>query len=198
MQDQYDQIAVHTQKGIDFLEKYGNFVDQRCKIEQEYATKLRYVYSTSWISHRTGHRVHTEWQQPLSVVDSIMMEKLAQAGEGGRCMPTPFHYSYHHIKSCSVHSRWYCHCKEKLVIYWWMLLVVTVILIHKRKILVYVKCWCCVIPFNFVDQNRTCTVKTVSRISVIRNDLFGSGAYFSVGFGSGSCFGCNMNLKKYS
>jgi hypothetical protein len=46
LQDQYDQIAVHTQKGIDFLEKYGNFVDQRCKIEQEYATKLRYVYST--------------------------------------------------------------------------------------------------------------------------------------------------------
>jgi hypothetical protein len=46
LQDQYDQIAVHTQKGIDFLEKYGNFVDQRCKIEQEYATKLRYVYSS--------------------------------------------------------------------------------------------------------------------------------------------------------
>jgi len=39
--DQYDQIAVHTQKGIDFLEKYGHFVDARCKIEQEYATKLR-------------------------------------------------------------------------------------------------------------------------------------------------------------
>lgn len=39
--DQYDQIATHTQKGIDFLEKYGNFVDQRCKIEQEYASKLR-------------------------------------------------------------------------------------------------------------------------------------------------------------
>ena len=43
LQDQYDQIAVHTQKGIDFLEKYGNFVDQRCKIEQEYASKLRWV-----------------------------------------------------------------------------------------------------------------------------------------------------------
>jgi hypothetical protein len=26
---------------------------------------------------------HTEWQRPLSVVHSIMMEKLAQAGEGG-------------------------------------------------------------------------------------------------------------------
>jgi len=39
--DQYDQIAVHTQKGIDFLEKYGHFVDARTKIEQEYASKLR-------------------------------------------------------------------------------------------------------------------------------------------------------------
>ncbi|XP_059092390.1 formin-binding protein 1-like isoform X2 [Tigriopus californicus] len=39
--DQYDNIATHTHKGIEFLEKYGNFVDQRCKIEQEYATKLR-------------------------------------------------------------------------------------------------------------------------------------------------------------
>ena len=42
LQDQYDNIAAHTQKGIDFLEKYGHFVDQRTKIEQEYASKLRY------------------------------------------------------------------------------------------------------------------------------------------------------------
>lgn len=41
MWDQYDQIAVHTQKGIDFLEKYGHFVDARSKIEAEYASKLR-------------------------------------------------------------------------------------------------------------------------------------------------------------
>jgi len=39
--DQYDQIAHHTQKGIDFLEKYSRFADERCKIEQEYAQKLR-------------------------------------------------------------------------------------------------------------------------------------------------------------
>eukprot|EP00088_Acartia_fossae_P071657 TRINITY_DN9894_c0_g1_i1.p1 TRINITY_DN9894_c0_g1~~TRINITY_DN9894_c0_g1_i1.p1 ORF type:complete len:588 (+),score=132.18 TRINITY_DN9894_c0_g1_i1:144-1907(+) len=39
--DQYDQIAHHTQKGIDFLEKYSRFVDERCKIEQDYAQKLR-------------------------------------------------------------------------------------------------------------------------------------------------------------
>ncbi len=27
-----------------------------------------------------------------------MTEKLAQAGEGGGCTPTPFRYSYHHVK----------------------------------------------------------------------------------------------------
>jgi hypothetical protein len=30
-----------------------------------------------------SHRVHTEWQRPLSRVHSVMMEKLAQVGEGG-------------------------------------------------------------------------------------------------------------------
>jgi hypothetical protein len=42
------------------------------------------------------HRVHTEWQWPISGVHSIMMEKSAQAGEGGGCRPTPFHYIYNH------------------------------------------------------------------------------------------------------
>jgi hypothetical protein len=32
----------------------------------------------------------------LSGVHSIMRVKLAQAGEGGGCTPTPFHYIYHH------------------------------------------------------------------------------------------------------
>lgn len=40
-QDQYDNVAVHTQKGIDFLERYGNFIRDRCAIESEYAGKLR-------------------------------------------------------------------------------------------------------------------------------------------------------------
>ncbi|XP_071445426.1 formin-binding protein 1-like isoform X2 [Hetaerina americana] len=39
--DQYDNIAAHTQKGIDFLEKYGHFIRDRCAIEMEYAGKLR-------------------------------------------------------------------------------------------------------------------------------------------------------------
>ncbi|XP_044731273.1 formin-binding protein 1-like isoform X2 [Chrysoperla carnea] len=39
--DQFDNLAVHTQKGIDFLEKYGHFIRDRCHIEKEYAAKLR-------------------------------------------------------------------------------------------------------------------------------------------------------------
>lgn len=40
-QDQYDNLAAHTHKGIEFLDKYGNFVKDRCAIELEYAGKLR-------------------------------------------------------------------------------------------------------------------------------------------------------------
>ncbi len=36
------------------------------------------------------YRVHTEWQPPLFGVHSIMMEKLAQAGDGGGVRPPPF------------------------------------------------------------------------------------------------------------
>ncbi len=53
-----------------------------------------------------------EFLQPQStqsgngdLVHSIMRVKSAQAGEGGRCKPTPFHYIYHHVQSCGVHSR---------------------------------------------------------------------------------------------
>ncbi len=49
------------------------------------------------------HRVHNEWQWPLSGVHPIMMEKLAQPGEGRVwCTPTPFHCIYHHVESCGV------------------------------------------------------------------------------------------------
>ena len=51
---------------------------------------------------RFKHRVHTEWQRPLSGIHSIMMEKLAQACEGGGCTPTPFRYIYHHVQICGV------------------------------------------------------------------------------------------------
>ncbi|CAG5078761.1 Similar to fnbp1l: Formin-binding protein 1-like (Xenopus laevis) [Cotesia congregata] len=38
--DQYDNLSLHTQKGIDFLERYGHFIRDRCKIETEYAANL--------------------------------------------------------------------------------------------------------------------------------------------------------------
>jgi hypothetical protein len=39
---------------------------------------------------------HTEWQRPFSGVHSIMMEKLAQAGEGGGARPPPFTIPVYH------------------------------------------------------------------------------------------------------
>ena len=35
---------MHTQKGIEFLERYGNFIRDRCTIELEYAGKLRFLH----------------------------------------------------------------------------------------------------------------------------------------------------------
>jgi len=55
-QDQFENIALHTQHGIDFCERVGNFLKERCNIENEYAAKLKYViaifltliFSLSW------------------------------------------------------------------------------------------------------------------------------------------------------
>ncbi|CRK99047.1 CLUMA_CG012111, isoform B [Clunio marinus] len=41
--DQFPNVSAHTLKGIDFLDKYGNFVKDRCAIEIEYASKLRFT-----------------------------------------------------------------------------------------------------------------------------------------------------------
>ncbi|XP_067133111.1 formin-binding protein 1 isoform X1 [Centruroides vittatus] len=39
--DQYDHLAAHTLRGIEFLEKYSQFIKDRCAIEFEYANKLK-------------------------------------------------------------------------------------------------------------------------------------------------------------
>ncbi|KAF4520277.1 hypothetical protein B566_EDAN010223 [Ephemera danica] len=39
--DQHEALAIHTQKGIEFIEKYGHFIRDRCAIELDYAAKLR-------------------------------------------------------------------------------------------------------------------------------------------------------------
>jgi hypothetical protein len=50
-------------------------------------TKYDSTYTNANIA---DHRVHTEWQLPISGVHSIMIEKSALAGEGGGCTPAPF------------------------------------------------------------------------------------------------------------
>jgi hypothetical protein len=42
------------------------------------------------VDHVQYHRVHTEWQLPVSGVHSIMMEKLAQPGDGAGARPPPY------------------------------------------------------------------------------------------------------------
>jgi len=42
-QDQFENIAQHTQHGIDFCDRVGSFLKERCNIENEYAAKLKYV-----------------------------------------------------------------------------------------------------------------------------------------------------------
>ncbi|KAB7507512.1 Formin-binding protein 1-like protein, partial [Armadillidium nasatum] len=44
--DQWDNIAVHTQKGISFVETYSHFVRDRCQVETEYARNLRRLVKT--------------------------------------------------------------------------------------------------------------------------------------------------------
>ncbi|XP_063244447.1 formin-binding protein 1-like isoform X2 [Bacillus rossius redtenbacheri] len=39
--DQYENLSLHTQKGIEFLERYGHFIRDRCTIELDYAAKLK-------------------------------------------------------------------------------------------------------------------------------------------------------------
>ncbi len=62
-----------------------------------------HTQDTGGFAQTPHHRVQTEWQRPPPGVHSIMMEKLAQAGEGGECTPTPCKFIYNHIQSCSVH-----------------------------------------------------------------------------------------------
>ncbi len=78
-----------------------------------------------WKQESENHRVHTEWQRPLSGVHFHMMEKLVQAGEGGGCMLTRFQYIYHHVHSCRVRSSWegryipYISSLSPLCTLWW-------------------------------------------------------------------------------
>ncbi|XP_067662016.1 formin-binding protein 1-like [Haliotis asinina] len=39
--DQYDNVSLHTLKGIEFCEKYTHFLKERCNVEMEYARNLK-------------------------------------------------------------------------------------------------------------------------------------------------------------
>ncbi len=52
------------------------------------------------------HRVHTQWQWPLSGIYSIMIAKSAQPGQGGGCTRFPFQSIFHHERSCGLCSSW--------------------------------------------------------------------------------------------
>jgi hypothetical protein len=57
------------------------------------------------VSFSLHHRVHTEWQWPVSDVQSIMMEKSALAGGWGvHPHPVSLYCIFHHVQSCSVYA----------------------------------------------------------------------------------------------
>ncbi len=93
---------------------WGNLQSGRICKEVKIGNPGEYIASWAFITHQKQHggktdhhRVHTEWQLPLSGVHSSMMEILALAGESaGGCMPTRFHYFYHHVQSCGIRSSW--------------------------------------------------------------------------------------------
>ena len=43
LQDQFDNISLHTMRGIDFCDRLGGFLKERCVIENDYAAKLKSV-----------------------------------------------------------------------------------------------------------------------------------------------------------
>jgi hypothetical protein len=66
-----------------------NKVNKQCK-------KSLFVIGIVIASNSCETTEYTEKQWLLFGVHSIMKVKLDQAGEGGGCTPTPYHYIYHH------------------------------------------------------------------------------------------------------
>lgn len=60
--DQYENLSIHTLRGIDFLEKYGHFVKDRATIEFDYAQKLRRLVK----SYQPKKRDEEDFQQYTS------------------------------------------------------------------------------------------------------------------------------------
>ncbi|XP_019874134.2 formin-binding protein 1-like isoform X2 [Aethina tumida] len=76
--DQYDNLSLHTLKGIDFLEKFGHFVKDRALIESEYATKLRRLVK----SYQPKKKEEEEYQYtPCRAFKALMNEINDLAGQ---------------------------------------------------------------------------------------------------------------------
>lgn len=72
-QDQYENLSLHTQKGIEFLERYGHFIRDRCAIEFEYAAKLRWEI---WVLYVRKKKIHIYNYTLLSSSKKFCRKKL--------------------------------------------------------------------------------------------------------------------------
>ncbi len=63
---------------------------------RSFLTKLTFFLGKEVYTNMVGTTEYTELQPLISGVHSVMRVKLALAGEGGGCTPTPSHYIYHH------------------------------------------------------------------------------------------------------
>lgn len=75
--DQFDTISSHTSKGIDFLDKLGHFVKDRCVIETEYASRLRKLAKNYDLKKKDDEKEFTYCQ----AFSQIMRELTDVAGQ---------------------------------------------------------------------------------------------------------------------
>ncbi|XP_014667768.1 PREDICTED: formin-binding protein 1-like [Priapulus caudatus] len=67
--DQYDNISLHTHKGIDFMEKYGHFQRDRCSIELDYASKLRKLVKSYLPKKKADEKQFSCWTSFIAMLN---------------------------------------------------------------------------------------------------------------------------------
>ncbi len=80
-----------------------------CKVFGKHCTckQLKEVHrSKPHRSRRLNHRVHTEWQWPISGIHHHHEGKISPGWWGGGCTPSPFHGVNHHVESCRERFSW--------------------------------------------------------------------------------------------
>ncbi|CAD7002389.1 unnamed protein product, partial [Ceratitis capitata] len=105
VQDQYENISSQTNKGIEFLEKYCSFIQDRLAIEKEYATKLRHHCISSCSSLGGG-----KWETATGGEETIGQAGAWRNVSGARSFFfSRCGYSWHNILLYQVSL--YCICK---------------------------------------------------------------------------------------